>query len=135
MRVDDGAIVALANAPSYDNNRFDEASLEDQRNRVLTDPYEPGSTFKAFTVASALEEGAVTPDRTFVVPDHIAVADRVIHDSMPHETKVMTPGRRAEGVEQRRRDPDRPGSSAARSSTTPSARFGFGEPTGRRPVG
>ena len=92
MRVDDGAIVALANTPGYDNNRVDAAPLEDQRNRVLTDPYEPGSTFKAITVASALEEGAVTEDTTFVVPDSIMVADRVIHDSRPHETKVMTTG-------------------------------------------
>jgi cell division protein FtsI (penicillin-binding protein 3) len=92
MRVEDGAIVALANTPGYDNNRFDEAPIEAQRDRVLTDPYEPGSTFKAFTVASALEEGAVTEASTFVVPDHIEVADRVIYDSMPHETKVMTPG-------------------------------------------
>ncbi len=92
MRVDDGAIVALANTPGYDNNRVDAAPLEDQRNRILTDPYEPGSTFKAITVASALEEGAVTEDTTFVVPDSIAVADRVIHDSRPHETEVMTTG-------------------------------------------
>ena len=92
MRVEDGAIVALANTPGYDNNSVDEASLEEQRNRVLTDPYEPGSTFKAITIASALEEGAVTEDSTFVVADHIAVADRVIHDSRPHETKVMTTG-------------------------------------------
>jgi cell division protein FtsI (penicillin-binding protein 3) len=92
MRVEDGAIVALANTPGYDNNRFDEAPVEAQRNRVLTDPYEPGSTFKAFTVASALEEGAVTETSTFVVPDHIKVADRVIHDSIPHETKIMAPG-------------------------------------------
>jgi cell division protein FtsI (penicillin-binding protein 3) len=91
MRVDDGAIVALANTPAYDNNKFGEASVDAQRDRVLTDPYEPGSTFKSFTVASALEEGAVTPSSTFVVPDHITVADHVIHDSMPHETEVMTP--------------------------------------------
>jgi cell division protein FtsI (penicillin-binding protein 3) len=92
MRVEDGAIVALANTPGYDNNSFDDAPLAAQRNRVLTDPYEPGSTFKAFTVASALEESAVTADSTFVVADHIAVADRVIHDSRPHETEVMTTG-------------------------------------------
>ncbi|HEX6709875.1 MAG TPA: penicillin-binding protein 2 [Rubrobacter sp.] len=91
MRVDDGAIVALANTPAYDNNNFGEAPVDAQRDRVLTDPYEPGSTFKAFTVASALEEGAVTPSSTFVVPDHMTVADHVIHDSMPHETEVMTP--------------------------------------------
>ncbi len=92
MRVDDGAIVALANTPSYDNNDFDEVPVADQRNRVLTDPYEPGSTFKAFTVASALEEGAVTPTDKFVVPDHMVVADHVINDSEPHETEVLTPG-------------------------------------------
>jgi cell division protein FtsI (penicillin-binding protein 3) len=92
MRVEDGAIVALANTPGYDNNRFNEVPVEAQRDRVLTDPYEPGSTFKAFTVASALEEGAVTESSKFVIPDHIRVADRVIHDSMPHETEVMTTG-------------------------------------------
>src|SRR5215217_3434860 len=92
MRVDDGSIVALANTPTYDNNDFDEVPAEDQRDRVLTDPYEPGSTFKAFTVASALEEGAVTPTEKFVVPDHMIVADRVINDSEPHETKVLTAG-------------------------------------------
>ena len=91
MRADDGAVVALANTPGYDNNRFGEASAEAQRDRVLTDPYEPGSTFKAFTVAAALEEGAVTPASTFVVPDHMTVADHVIHDSQQHPTKVMAP--------------------------------------------
>lgn len=91
MRVDDGAIVALANAPGYDNNDFNEAAPEAQRNRVLTDAYEPGSTFKPFTMAAALEESAVTPQTAFTVADSIQVADRVIHDSEPHETKVMTP--------------------------------------------
>jgi cell division protein FtsI/penicillin-binding protein 2 len=92
MRVEDGAIVALANTPGYDNNHFNDAPIEAQRDRALTDPYEPGSTFKAFTVASALEEGAVTEASTFVVPDHISVADRIIYDSQPHETKIMTTG-------------------------------------------
>ncbi len=92
MRVDDGSIVALANTPAYDNNDFDEVPAEDQRNKVLTDPYEPGSTFKAFTVASALQEGAITPTDKFVVPDHMVVADHVINDSEPHATEVLTPG-------------------------------------------
>src|SRR5918993_894196 len=91
MRADDGAILALANTPAYDNNEFGDVPAEDQRDRVLTDPYEPGSTFKAFTVASALEDGAVTPSSKFVVPDHMVVADHVINDSRPHATEVMTP--------------------------------------------
>jgi cell division protein FtsI (penicillin-binding protein 3) len=91
MRVDDGSILALANTPAYDNNEFGDVPAEDQRDRVLTDPYEPGSTFKAFTVASALEDGAVTPEDKFVVPDHMTVADHVINDSQPHETEILTP--------------------------------------------
>src|SRR5215204_817128 len=91
MRVDDGSIVALANTPEYDNNDFGDVPAEDQRDRVLTDPYEPGSTFKAFTVASALQDGAVEPSDKFVVPDHMIVADHVINDSQPHETEILTP--------------------------------------------
>jgi cell division protein FtsI (penicillin-binding protein 3) len=91
MRVDDGSILALANTPAYDNNEFGDVPAENQRDRVLTDPYEPGSTFKAFTVASALEDGAVRPSSKFVVPDHMTVADHVINDSQPHETEILTP--------------------------------------------
>lgn len=90
MRVEDGAIIALANVPGYDNNHFGEAPEELQRNRVLTDPYEPGSTFKAFTMTAAIEEGAVTQDTTFTVPDHMPVADIILNDSEAHETKYLT---------------------------------------------
>ncbi|WP_166396493.1 peptidoglycan D,D-transpeptidase FtsI family protein [Rubrobacter marinus] len=92
MRVDDGAVVGMANVPGYDNNEFGEASGEAQRNRALTDPYEPGSTFKAFTMAAAIEEGAVTESSAFVIPDHMAVADRIINDSEPHETLTLDTG-------------------------------------------
>jgi cell division protein FtsI (penicillin-binding protein 3) len=129
MRVDDGAIVALANIPGYDNNRYNRAPAEAQRDRVLTDPYEPGSTFKAFTISSALEEGAVTQASTFVVPDHITVADRVIYDSMPHETKVMTTGdvlKESSNV-----GAIQVGQSlGGRGLYEYIRRFGFGEPTG-----
>ncbi len=91
MRVEDGAIMALAHTPGYDNNDFGEASEEAKRERVLTDPYEPGSTFKPFTMAAALEEGAVSEDTTFIVDYSIPVADVVIRDSEPHATEVLTP--------------------------------------------
>lgn len=92
MRVEDGAIVALANTPGYDNNEFGKASEEAKRDRILTDPYEPGSTFKAFTVAAALEEGAISERDQFVVADSIPVADVVIQDSEPHATETLDPG-------------------------------------------
>ncbi|MGI8865493.1 MAG: peptidoglycan D,D-transpeptidase FtsI family protein, partial [Rubrobacteraceae bacterium] len=91
MRVDDGSVVALANSPGYDNADYSSTDAELQRDRVLTDPYEPGSTFKPFTVAAALEGGAVSPDDTFTVPDNILVADRVVNDSVPHEVETMYP--------------------------------------------
>lgn len=92
MRVENGEIVALANVPDYDNNEFSAADPALQRNRVLTDPYEPGSTFKAFVLAAALEANVVREDDVFLVPDRIEVADRVVHDSEPHDPERMTPG-------------------------------------------
>jgi cell division protein FtsI (penicillin-binding protein 3) len=89
MRVEDGAIMAMANTPGYDNNHFENTSAEAQRNRILTDPYEPGSTLKPFTIAAALEEGAITEDSTFVVPESIQVADRLIRDSEWHPTEIL----------------------------------------------
>ena len=52
-----------------------------QRNRAVTDTYEPGSTFKIVTVSAVLAEGLVTPQTTFTLPYEIHVADRVIHDA------------------------------------------------------
>lgn len=91
MKVDSGEIVGMANSPAYDNNEYANTPAEKQRNRIVTDPYEPGSTFKAFTVASALEEGSVSPDQSFTVPDSIRVPGVTVHDSHPHPTEDMTP--------------------------------------------
>ena len=52
-----GEVLALANHPSYDPNDPGKADAESRKNRALTDPYEPGSTFKVFTSAAALEAG------------------------------------------------------------------------------
>jgi cell division protein FtsI/penicillin-binding protein 2 len=91
MKVDTGEIVGLANSPSYDNNNFGQAPAKEQRNRILTDPYEPGSTFKAFTMAAALEEGAIKPGDSFSVPDSLDVSGVTINDSHEHSTERMTP--------------------------------------------
>jgi cell division protein FtsI/penicillin-binding protein 2 len=57
-----GEILGLANYPTFDPNVFWEFPIENQRNRALTDQYEPGSTFKIVPVSAALEEGLVGPD-------------------------------------------------------------------------
>jgi cell division protein FtsI/penicillin-binding protein 2 len=85
-----GEILALANVPSFDPNRYNHSEAQERRNRALTDVYEPGSVFKIVTASAALAEGVAGPDSTYVVPDELPVADRVIHDSHYHETESMT---------------------------------------------
>ncbi len=74
-------VLALANYPAADPGDPGGATPAELANRATGYTYEPGSTFKAFTVAGALEEGIVTPDTPFDLPPTIQVADRVIEES------------------------------------------------------
>jgi cell division protein FtsI (penicillin-binding protein 3) len=77
-------ILAMANWPGIDPS--DPGSVADPAllgNMATGFSYEPGSTFKAFTVAGALQDGVVTPDTMFDLPPTIQVADRVIEESHP----------------------------------------------------
>jgi cell division protein FtsI/penicillin-binding protein 2 len=76
-----GAILALANWPRVDANNVAGSPAYATQNRAIQFNYEPGSTFKAFTVAGALEEGLIEPDTPFQVPPSIQVADRVIGEA------------------------------------------------------
>lgn len=72
-----GEILAMVNKPDYDLNdppRNDVKTLTDRmRNRVLTDAYEPGSTFKVLTAASALDAGLVSVDEGFYCAGSVVV--------------------------------------------------------------
>jgi cell division protein FtsI (penicillin-binding protein 3) len=85
-----GAVLAMAVAPTYDANGFPSVPKDIQRNRALTDTYEPGSTFKLVTVAGALSTGIVTPRTRFTLPYSVQVADRRIHDAEPRGTETMS---------------------------------------------
>jgi cell division protein FtsI (penicillin-binding protein 3) len=74
-------VLAMANYPSYDPSDPGAATPQELQNRATGYTFEPGSTFKAFTVAGALEQHLVTPDTTFALPPTIQVADRVIEES------------------------------------------------------
>jgi cell division protein FtsI (penicillin-binding protein 3) len=76
-----GAVLAMAVQPGYDANRFPSAPRDLERNRTVTDTYEPGSTFKLITVGAALSERLVSPSTRFTLPYSLKVADRVIHDA------------------------------------------------------
>jgi cell division protein FtsI (penicillin-binding protein 3) len=85
-----GAILAMANAPTFNANDFATAPADLRRNRAVTDVYEPGSTFKIVTIAGALEDNVVTPETSFWLQPTIHVADRVIHDSHYRPAERMT---------------------------------------------
>jgi cell division protein FtsI/penicillin-binding protein 2 len=85
-----GAVLAMAQAPGYDANNASNVPLALQRNRAVTDTYEPGSTFKLVTIAGALSQHLVTPDKRFTLPYTIKVADRYIHDAEPRGTETLS---------------------------------------------
>ncbi|HUW84695.1 MAG TPA: penicillin-binding protein 2 [Phycisphaerae bacterium] len=60
-----GAVIALANWPTFDPARPGDYPVPSLRNRALTDPVEPGSTFKPFVAAAALSDGAVQLNESF----------------------------------------------------------------------
>ncbi len=85
-----GGVLAMANYPSFDVNRFSTAQPDARRNRAVTDLYEPGSTFKIVTIAAALEDRIVKPTTSFWLPPTIQVADRVIHEAHDRAAQRMT---------------------------------------------
>jgi cell division protein FtsI/penicillin-binding protein 2 len=85
-------ILAMANWPPVNPGDLSEASSEDLMNRATGFNYEPGSTFKAFTVSAALEEKVVTPTSTFTLAPSIQVADRTIEDAEPRGTETLSVG-------------------------------------------
>jgi cell division protein FtsI (penicillin-binding protein 3) len=86
----DGEVLAMANWPKIDANDPGAAPAFATQNRAVGATYEPGSTFKAFTVAGALEEDLVTPDTKFSLAPQIQVADRTIGESHPRGYETLT---------------------------------------------
>ncbi len=74
-------VLAMANWPRVDANDPLGAPAYARQNRAVGFTYEPGSTFKAITVAGALEQGLVTPETQFDLPVNIQIADRSIRDA------------------------------------------------------
>ncbi len=83
-------ILAMANWPPVDPSDLSSVSNEDLINKATGFTYEPGSTFKAFTVAAALQEKLVTPTSEFTLAPTIQVADRTIEESHPRGTETMS---------------------------------------------
>ncbi|MBI3854241.1 MAG: penicillin-binding protein 2 [Planctomycetes bacterium] len=80
-----GEILALANRPTYDPNKPGEARAEARLNRVVTFPYEPGSTLKPFTCAYALDLGLIRPETMIDCENGLwHHGPRTLHDHHPY---------------------------------------------------
>jgi stage V sporulation protein D (sporulation-specific penicillin-binding protein) len=74
-----GDVLALANRPDFDPNRFGDSPDKNRRNLAISDAFPPGSTFKPVTAAAALDEGAVRIHDRFYCGGSLRVSDRTIH--------------------------------------------------------
>ena len=80
-----GAILALANRPTFDPNKPGDSNTANRRNRVITDVFEPGSTFKIVAVSGALNEGVVRlHDRFHCENGRLYFAGKVLRDHHPY---------------------------------------------------
>ena len=82
METGSGRILAMANFPSFNPNAYSKYSQAELRNRTVADSFEPGSTFKVFLIAAALEEKIIKPADSFNCENgSYKIADRTIHDT------------------------------------------------------
>ncbi|MDX1386288.1 MAG: penicillin-binding protein, partial [bacterium] len=85
LKADTGEILAMAAAPTFDPNRYFDFKFNRWRNRAITDQFEPGSTFKAITAATALETGVLQPEAKIHCENGaMKVGKSVIHDHHGH---------------------------------------------------
>jgi cell division protein FtsI (penicillin-binding protein 3) len=80
-----GELLALANWPDFDPARRGQFDPNQFRDRAVTDTFEPGSTLKPFTIATAIESGIVQPDTVIdTAPGRLTISGRTITDTHPH---------------------------------------------------
>jgi cell division protein FtsI/penicillin-binding protein 2 len=84
MHPSTGEILAMANYPGYNLNRFNTYDSSRKRNRAITDSFEPGSTFKIFVASILLDSGILKEIDQFNCTGSIDVYDVTIHDTGIH---------------------------------------------------
>jgi cell division protein FtsI (penicillin-binding protein 3) len=83
-------ILALANWPTVNANDIGASPQSATEDQAVGMSYEPGSTFKAFTVSGALQDGLITPSTVFTVPPELDPYGMQITDAEAHGTVDYT---------------------------------------------
>jgi cell division protein FtsI (penicillin-binding protein 3) len=80
-----GEVLALAQYPFFNPNSYGEFGRDLWRNRAITDPFEPGSTMKIFSVAAAIDSGACSPSTIFYCENgEYRIGRNIVHDTKSH---------------------------------------------------
>ena len=127
LDVHSGEVLAMVNQPTFNPNDRSDQDPDRRRNRAVTDPFEPGSTIKPFTVAAALAHRTFDPHRLINTgPGYLVMAGHTVRDVHAYGVLDMA------GVI---RKSSNVGAAQIGMSMTPQqmwetfAAFGFGQPT------
>ena len=81
MDPQNGKVIAMANVPTYDPTHLNVNNVSVFNNNTISNPYEPGSDIKTFTMATGIDKGAITPDSTYYNTGQIKVEDITINNA------------------------------------------------------
>ncbi|MGB4762736.1 MAG: penicillin-binding protein 2 [Candidatus Saccharimonas sp.] len=91
MEPSTGKVLAMANLPTYDPSNINAVTdVAWLNNDTISNPYEPGSDIKTFTVAVGIDKGVITPETTYYNTDKIVVDDKVIGNASQGHTGTVT---------------------------------------------
>jgi len=85
-----GAILAHATFPSFEPGNTKNVDPYRWQNPSVQEVYEPGSTGKIITLASAIEEGKIAPESVLTIPYKLKRSNKVFHDHEPHPVQRLT---------------------------------------------
>ena len=85
-----GEILAHASYPSFEPGNTKGVDPYRWQNPSVQEVYEPGSTGKIITIASAIEEGKIAPETVMTIPYKLKRSNKVFHDHEPHPVQKLT---------------------------------------------
>lgn len=86
-----GEVLTLATSPNFDPNNYSKYSQNARKLSILTDPFEPGSTFKIFTIAAGIEENKITPQsKYFCENGKMKIGKYIVSEAAGHKFGSLT---------------------------------------------